>query len=187
MTRKLADLHVQIGCSCRPYAVAPRSWSSSISDSAPFLICAVYAACSFFASLTGRSCIWLGGNTNVWTKLSRSGLNLRPTISRLCSLQNSQKASASMTCRCTPVASTIRHFKNPRSIHLCTSSARTCKARARLCFVNQSCPMRALAPSRCNMACTEVRERRSSTVTSCRECDAIKSTSFCCSVFVHGR
>ena len=47
--------------------------------------------------------------------------------------------------------------------------------------------MRALAPSRCNMARTEVGERRSSTVTSSRECDAIKSSSLCCSAFVHCR
>jgi hypothetical protein len=95
--------------------------------------------------------MWLGRKTNVCTKLSRSALNLCPTISLRCRLQKSQKSSASMICLWNPLVSTIQHCNSPLSIHYCTSSARTCSPSARACFVHQSWPIREPAPSRCNM------------------------------------
>src|ERR1700676_5509072 len=62
-------------------AVMPKSSSGSNSCAAEmfsFFIWASYSACSFLASRTGNSSMWLGGNTKVWTKLSRSEFNLRP-------------------------------------------------------------------------------------------------------------
>lgn len=152
------------------YAVAPPVWFSWYS-SGPicFCICSSYAYCSFFALRTGSSSAWLGGNTNVCTKLSRSILSLFPTTCLWCSLQKSQKSFASMSCLLSRSDPTSRHFSHPRSIHLCTSLARTCNASARACFVNQSCPMRALAPNRCNIDRTEADGRCSSSVTSSSE------------------
>ena len=85
-------------------------------------------------------------------KSSRSTFSRFPTISRRCCLQNSQKSSASINCLLSPSVPTVRHLSQPRSIHFCTSSARMCRASAKACLVNQSSPMRALAPRRCSMS-----------------------------------
>jgi hypothetical protein len=61
------------------------------------------------------------------------------------------------------------------------------KAPAKACLVNQSSPMRALAPKRSSMERTDVGERRMSNVTSSREWAEIRFNSFCCSGLVQGR